>query len=225
MNNKPTTSELSQFYGGDPLLTPLYSVHDVAHHLRLPASSVRLWTKSRGGVIVPADRKGVKLSFQNLTEVHVLSVLRNYHIPLRRIRAAISELREGLDTEHPLAEVQLETDRKDIFAWVFGTLVAVTGEHRGQAAIRPVLDRYLKRIERDDGQLLRLYPLVKGEDRSVAIDPLRRFGKPYVVELGVETAAIASRFRAGEKIKAIAADFDATVGQIKQALRFERLVA
>jgi uncharacterized protein (DUF433 family) len=222
---RKASSERLEFYGGDPLLIPLYSVHDVAHHLRLPASSVRQWTRSQGGVIVPADRKGEKLSFQNLSEVHVLSVLRGYHLPLRKIRGAIQELRVGLKTEHPLAEVQLETDRKDIFAWVFGTLVAVTGDHRGQVAIRPVLAKYLERIERERGQLLRLYPLVKGEDRSVAIDPRRRFGKPYLVELGVETSAIASRYRAGESVRSIAKDFDASTDQIKRALRFEQLVA
>ena len=87
------------------------------------------------------------------------------------------------------------------------------------------MERYLKRIERDEvGLLRRLYPFVGTHDarRIVAIDPRRKFGRPYLVASGVETSVIASRYRAGESIGALAADFDTTKDQIDGALRFER---
>jgi uncharacterized protein (DUF433 family) len=215
---------IERYGGADPLLKPIYSVGDVAHHLRLPTSTVRSWVRAPANVIVPADGKGSMLSFQNLTEVHVLSALRAYKIPLRKICRAIAFLRDELNTDHPLAEVELETDRREIFALVLGTLVCVSGNPL-QGELRPVLEKYLERVERDHGHLLRLYPLVDGDERTIAIDPLRRSGAPYLVGVGVETSAIASRFKAGEKIKELAKDYDATPAQITEALRYERALA
>lgn len=223
-------------YGGvDPRLAPTYSVNEVAHHLGLPPSTVRSWVKSRGGssafqrVIIPADGQGSLLSFQNLTEVHVLSALRSYEVPLPKIRDAIGWLREIVGTPHPLADVEMQTDSKDVFARLFGTLVLASKKQnasQGQIAIAPVLARYLSRIDRKDGALRRLYPFLGDNDdrRIIAIDPLQKFGKPYLVDVGVETSAVASRFRAGESIDDLAKDFDATEEQISGALHFERAI-
>lgn len=209
------------FPGGDPRLLPIYSVHDVAHHLGLAPTTVRSWAL---GVLIPADRAGSLLSFQNLTEVHVLSALRGRNIPLRAIRKAVDYLRAELGTDHPLADAELHTDRTEILCVCFGTLVSATSE--GQVAMRPVLEPYLERVERDpSGLLRRLFPIVAEtpEERLVTIDPFRKFGRPYLVDVGVETSAIAGRFRAGETVADLAADFEATEAQIEGALRFERL--
>ena len=213
----------------DPRLVPIYSVGEVAHHLRVPPSTVRSWVKSRGGptpfqrVIIPDDRKGSRLSFRNLIEVHVLSSLRDYRIPLPRIRKAIGYLRNEFGTDHPLADVGLSTDHRDIFVRYLDFLIAVTKE--GQVAFRPVIERYLDRIERDEeGLFRRLYPFVTqaDTDRFIAIDPRRKFGRPYLVGAGVETSAIASRYRAGETVIDLAEDFETTKEQIEGALRFEK---
>lgn len=215
------------YNGADPMTVPLYSIGEVAHHLRIPPSTVRAWVKSRGGsapfrrVIVPDDDgSGSRLSFRNLVEVHVLSSIRGERIPLPKVREAIGLLRQWHDTDHPLADVQLHADATDLFVRHLDAFLAVT--RGGQAAIGPVVDRYMKRIERDEAGLLeRLYPFVDGDDRIVAIDPRRRFGKPYLVGAGVETSAVLSRYRAGDSIAALARDFDTTEDEIKGALRFE----
>lgn len=219
------------FYRGqDPRTMPVYSVGEVAHHLRIPASTVRAWVKSRGGpspfarVIVPDDGRGSRLSFQNLVEVHVLSSLRSYDIPLPRIREAIGFMRKQYDTEHPLADIQLLADGTDIFAHLFDAYIAVT--RGGQVALKPVIEKYLHRIERDEkGLLRRLYPFVRDNsaERIIAIDPRRKFGRPYLVDAGVETSAIVSRYRAGESVEELARDFNTTKASIAGALRFENV--
>jgi uncharacterized protein (DUF433 family) len=151
-----------------------------------------------------------------------MSLLRRYKTSAQRIRGAVEDRRERLATEHPLAEVQIETDHRELFANVFGTLVAVSGKRQGQIAIEPVLARYLARIEREHGQLARLYPLVKDDTRPIVIDPLRKSGAPYLVEFGVETHALASRHRGGESVKEIAADYGTSPEVILEALRYER---
>jgi uncharacterized protein (DUF433 family) len=119
----------------------------------------------------------------------------------------------------------MQTDSAHVFARVFGTLVLAStkpGAAQGQIAIGPIVERYLSRIDRTGGVLRRLFPFVGDDERRVvAIDPFQKFGKPYLVDVGVETAAVASRFRAGESIEHLARDFDATEDQISGALRFE----
>lgn len=218
------------YKGQDPRTVPVYSVGEVAHHLRLPASTVRAWVRSRGGpspfqrVIVPDDGVGSRLSFQNLVEIHVLSSLRTYEIPLPRIREAIGFMRKQFDTAHPLADIQLLADGTDIFAHLLDAYIAVT--RGGQVALKPVIERYLHRIERDENGLLRrLYPFVdeKGTARIIAIDPRRKFGRPYLVDAGVETSAVVSRYRAGESVAELARDFNTTKASIEGALRFENV--
>jgi uncharacterized protein (DUF433 family) len=224
------TAPATDIYGGqDPRNAPIYSVSEVAHHLRLPRSTVQAWVRSRGGrapfrrVIMPDDARGAYLSFRNLVEIHVLSALRKYDIPLPRIRGALGFMREHFATEHPFADKDISTDRVNIFVQYLDSWIAVTGG--GQLGLKPVIERYLERIERDEeGLLRRLYPFVGERDarRIVAIDPRRKFGKPYLVEAGVETSVIASRYRAGEGIAALASDFNTTKDQIEGALRFEQ---
>jgi uncharacterized protein (DUF433 family) len=215
--------------GQDPRNVPIYSISDVAHHLRLPRSTVQAWVKSRGGsapfrrVIMPDDARGARLSFRNLVEIHVLSALRQYDIPLPRIRGALGFMRERLGTDHPFADQDISTDRVEIFVQYLDSWIQVTGG--GQLALKPIVERYLERIERDEeGLLQRLYPFVGDRDlrRVVAIDPSRKFGRPYLAEAGVETAIVASRYRAGEGVAVLAADFGTTTDLIKGALRFER---
>ena len=227
MGSETDKSKELKFYGGDPRLLPLYSVGEVSHHLGLASSTVRSWVKDRGEpkpferVVIPADGKGSMLSFQNLIEIHVLSSLRGYDIPLPKVRDAIGYLRLTFDTEHPLADIELHTDRNDIFVRYLGGLVSLTTH--GQVAIEPVVERYLQRIERSDGVLARLYPFVGPEvaARPVAIDPLRKFGRPYLVGVGVETVSIANRFHGGDSVEDLALDYGATPELILHALRFE----
>jgi uncharacterized protein (DUF433 family) len=217
-------------YGGsDPRTIPIYTVGEVARHLRLPASTVRSWVRSRGGptpfqrVIVPDDGEGSRLSFRNLVEIHVLSSLRQYDIPLPRVRESIAMMKIVSGTDHPLVDTQMYTDRVHVFARYLDGLITLT--RGGQMALEPVIDRYLARIDRDEeGLLRRLYPFVDDDERVVAIDPRRKFGRPYLVEAGVETAAVASRYRAGESVEALAHDFATTKANIEGALRFERLI-
>lgn len=202
-------------YGGkDPRQVPIYSVSEVAHHLRLPRSTVQAWVRSRGGpapfrrVIVPDDGRGSMLSFRNLVEIHVLSALRNT-IPLPRIRGALGFMRQHFGTDHPFVD--------DLDSWP----ALMSG---GQLGLKPIVERQLERVEHDEAGLpQRLYPFVSDCDarKVVAIDPRRKFGRPYLVGAGVETSIIASRRRAGESVASLATDFDTTKDRIKGALRFE----
>jgi uncharacterized protein (DUF433 family) len=81
-------------------------------------------------------------------------------------------------------------------------------------------------VERDaSGLPVRLYPGYPGcppASRIIAIDPWIAFGRPVIVRAGVSTRAIKSRTDSGERAAAIAADYDLTDEEVRQALLFER---
>ena len=61
--------------------------------------------------------------------------------------------------------------------------------------------------------------------RSVVVDPTRSFGRPVISGAFVRTEVVEDRFRAGDTIGQMAADYGVPASVIEEALRFERLRA
>jgi len=216
---------------------PAYRIQEAAHYLRIPPATLRAWTLGRDypvqdgtrrfePVITPADRAKGYLSFTNLVEAHVLSAIRRQHrIPLSRVREAVRFLRQHFGSERPLADQQFVTDGLDLFVERLGTLI--TASAHGQLAMREVIELHLKRIERDShGIPIRLYPFTRAEPDNaptgpVVIDPTLSFGRPSIRRLGIPTALIAERYKAGEAVDDLAVDYGADRNEIEEAIRCE----
>jgi uncharacterized protein (DUF433 family) len=228
-----TTS--SDIYGGErPRDLPLYAIADAARIVRLSPATLRSWVLGRPystregarhweALVRIADPPGSRLSFTNLVELHVLSVLRGKKVRVDRIRSAMRFIKKEMGTEHPLADVDTHTDEIDVYVEFFGQLVNAS---RGQATFRPIVERYLMRIERDErGLARRLFPSTRtGEEmgpRLVVIDPERRFGRPLIAGTNIETSAVAERFKAGESWSELADDFGIDEAAVAGAVRFE----
>ena len=216
---------------------PAHSIPEAARYLGLPAATLYAWTLGRdyptadgkrrsAPVIRPADLEHRFLCSLNLVEAHVLSSIRRRHgVTLAVVRRAVEFLRNHFGTPRPLAESRFETDEIDLFVEELGRLVNVSSS--GQMAMRDVLALHLRRIERDPrGVPIRLYPFTRstpdGErDGPVVIDPAVAFGRPVVRRLGVPTAVIAERYKAGEPISALTEDYGARSDEIEEAIRSE----
>ena len=227
----------------DPLNVPTYTYADAAWYLGLSASTVRAWARgttyraSDGGqrsfepvIELPNPRVSL-LSFTNMVELHVLSAIRRQHsISLPKVRQALDWVQREFDTPHPLARLEFRTDGVDIFLDVFGQLLAVSGAS-GQLALREVVEAYMQRIERDErGIEARLYSFTRtgvgersllDEPKVVVIDPRVSFGRPVLVGTGIPTAVLAERYKAGESIEDLAADFHCPSEKIHAAIRCE----
>ncbi len=219
--------------------TPAYSIPEAAQYLLLPPSTVRSWV--RGGtyptvegernyapiVEIASPEEGL-LSFTNLVELHVLSSVRRAHgVKMAAVRRAVAYLSERLGLEHPLATARMFTDGVDLFVDGFGELLSASSG--GQLAMRSVLLAYLDRVERDNGEAVRLYPVTRQEGtlgpRSVFIDPAIRFGKPCIAANGIPTGIVGERYRAGESVRQLARDYARPPSEIEEAIRFEFLLA
>jgi uncharacterized protein (DUF433 family) len=208
---------------------PCYRLSDVAFYLRLPVSTLRAWVGRHYGfepLITPAQDKPLLLSFINLVEAYVLTVIRRkYSISMPKVRQAIGYIRkEFIKSKHPLAEKEFETDGFHLFLRISGALVNIT--QRGQIEIEEVIKQYLKRIERDPrGLPVRLYPFSRkgepDEPRLIIIDPRISFGRPVLAERGIPVEVIVERYRAGESIEELVRDYECTQGEIEEAIRYE----
>ncbi|HVM80886.1 MAG TPA: DUF433 domain-containing protein [Stellaceae bacterium] len=216
---------------------PAYRIQEAARYLRLPAATLRAWVLGRDypvrdgtrrfqPVIDIADRKHGYLSFTNLVEAHVLAAIRRQHrIPLPKVRDAVRFLRDRFGSDRPLIQQQFQTDGLDLFVEKLGALIAVS--RQGQLAMREIIELHLNRIERDThGVPVRLYPFTRTEmaaatERAVVIDPKLSFGRPAIARLGIPTAVIAERYKAGDSIDALVVDYGAARAEIEEAIRCE----
>jgi len=213
-------------YGGrDPRELPMYSIGDASVYLGVPRSTLSTWVRGKRvhgrtvmHALIKADRASGLLSFNNLAEAYVLaSLTRRFELPLQRVRSAL----RFVGGERPLLTTPFQTDGVGIFVEHIGKLIdAARG---GQAAIREVVESNVERVELDERRLpLRLYPwrLEPTEPRIIALDPRRAFGRPTVVGSAVQSETIIDRYRAGESLGKLAAEYNLASDVIEGVLRW-----
>jgi uncharacterized protein (DUF433 family) len=229
------------YRGRDPRDVAAYTTFEAGRYLRIPERTLFNWAfgyqypakagvRHAPGLIQVAARDQHLLSFTNLAELHVLDALRRVHqLKLKKIRQTIAYLGRELKTSHPLVHQEMWTDGLSVFIDHYGELVNASQE--GQLAMRQVVGAHLERIERDLSGIIRLFPLTRkrpataaaviAEPRIIAIDPHVAFGRPVIVGSRVPTVEVAERFKAGESLTDLAADFRRPVADIEEAVRVE----
>ncbi|MEO7035948.1 MAG: DUF433 domain-containing protein [Polyangiaceae bacterium] len=202
--------------------SPVYSLREAAGYVRVPASTVSSWMAPRG-MITPACTAPTTLSFSNLVELFVLSVLRNEHeFSTQSLRKAVAYVRSELAVARPLAHAKFRTDGVHLFVDHLGSLVNVS--KNGQTALRDLMGQYLERIEYEQEAATRFYPFVRAfglapQPRSVVIDPDFGFGKPVIAGTGIRTSAVVDRYMAGESMTALAEDYRLDPSLVEDAIR------
>lgn len=237
--------KLEDVYGGHRILdVPLYSVFEAARYLQIPQNTLRTWVagreyRLRSGrsrrsepIIELAEAGDSRLSFNNLTEAHVLDALRRqYRVELPQIRRAVVYLREQFHTRQPLVHHQMLTDGKHLFVEAAGVEEMINASRHGQLAMRDLIGLHLQRVEWDkDGFIARLYPFTRSrrvledgalQPRVVTMDPRVEFGRPVLKTSAIPTAVIADRYKAGESVADLADDYGEDPLNIEEAIRCE----
>ena len=222
-------------YGGkNPLEMPLYTYADASRYLAIPSSTVTYWVK--GGPttgkegkrafykpVLPAHPES-GLSFFNLVELHTLKALRRVHeVSLKNIRSALVYAEQTLGIDRLLLSEALSTHGGEVFIQYLEETINLS--RGGQMAIQGILERYLRRVERDDKLIpIKLYPDFEGigEKRPVVINPRVSFGKPTVAGTGIHTAVIAHRIDAGESVEDLVQDYGISAHLIEEVVRYEK---
>lgn len=210
---------------------PAYSAAESARFLGIPVTTVRAWIRgqpymTKSGerffrrVIVPADPETGSLSFGNLVETYVLGSLRRVHgVPLHNIRSAIERTRVEFHTEHPLSDLDLLTDRTDVFVEQFGEYLNLSKD--GQIEMKAQLVDCLRRVEKDSAGIpRRLFP--RKDHSGIVIDPRVNFGRPSIAAAGIPTEVVFERFSSGEDLDFLAKDYRCERPLIQEAVEYER---
>jgi uncharacterized protein (DUF433 family) len=238
--------KIIKIYGSDPREIPIYGLNETARYLKLHVNTLRSWVYGRTyfaqneqkkslPVIHLPDKNKPLLSFMNLVEVHVLSAITRVHkVKFKKVRntlRTLERLKKDLNDKHPLATNEFWVDGFDIFVEESGDYFCASRD--GQNVFKAVIEQHLHRVDRDiDFKALRIYPFPKLEivkkasvlektPKNISIDPLISFGRPTITGTGIATNVIAGRFGAGEKIEALAKDYEIAEEKIKEALDYE----
>lgn len=212
----------------DPRDAPAYTVAEAAALARVPVSTLRAWVFGRSfptghgqresrPIIEPSDRRF--LSFTNVVEAHVLAALRREHgIDLANARKAVAYVKRELQVDHPLAHERFKTDGVDLFVERLERLINASRD--GQVVMREIIDAHLARVEYDQHRAIRLFLLQRpNAPRVVVIDPRLAFGRPVIAGTAVPVVDLHSRWKAGEAIEELAADFGVKQEDVEEALR------
>lgn len=227
----------TDIYGGeDPRDIPNYSYMEAARLSRVPNATLRSWVRGRhyprrGGtaqfkpLIELPDKNIPALSYNNIIEAHVLSVIRHYHhLELKKVRAAIDYMKETWRVAHPLTYQGFKTDGIDLFIERLGKIINASSG--GQVVFRETIEARLSRIEYGtDGKSIKLFPFVRNMDsleqpRFISVDPRVSFGKPVIAGTGIPVANIVDRLEAGDSIADLERDFRIGSAPIEEAIRY-----
>lgn len=111
---------------GDVREFPRYSIAEAAFYIRVPASTLKAWTRgqnytTRDGfrrtfqpVLLLADQENKLLSFSNLVEAHILRSFTEKGVPLKNMRKALEYIRHTIGGDHPLLSPKLELIGVDV---------------------------------------------------------------------------------------------------------------
>ena len=221
---------------GDIRDLPTYTYVEASKALRIPASTLRAWTKGqtyrwkdRVGyfhpvILLPKAADG-QLSYNNLIESFVLRAIRTVHrVSLSDVRAALEIAEHEFGIERLLIHEDFRFGAGEFFLKRYSELVSLTASR--QIVMHEMLKIYLARVEYDEDRLpYRLFPLTRGEvadsPKIVEINPFISFGRPIVARRGISTAAIQSRIDAGETVGHVAEDYKLTPEEVEEAIRYE----
>lgn len=208
---------------------PIYSLAELSFFLDIPKQTLHSWTRARTDskgrvnepLIVPADSHEALYSFYNLIEAHILSVTTKVHrVRVASIRSALRELKaqEMVSGTHPLLSREFHTYGRELFVKLLEKTVNLS--RGGQLAMKPILDSYLERVERDEAfKPKKLYPS-KQPSRVIAMIPAVSSGRPVVDGTGIPVASIWNRYKAGDSIEFIADDYDIAETQVEGAINY-----
>jgi uncharacterized protein (DUF433 family) len=141
---------------------------------------------------------------------------------MQRIRPAVARISAEFGLDHALASQRVYTDGAELifdYASSSDDEALLTVVRTGQEHLAEVIRGYLTRISYGgDGWAERLHlPAYTATD--VIVDPDCAFGQPLVVNGGARVEDLVDRFRAGDSVADIAADFDVPEDEVEDVFR------
>lgn len=218
---------------------PAYSLVDASRLLGLSESTLRRWfrgykytsnsvKKTVRPILPTLSESGEQISFIDLVEAHVFSLLRRqFRIPRQKIKAAAETLSEIKGSLISLAhrDFYVETQNKQLLIQLEEGLMSLS--ERGQFVDKGIVSSGLEQLQYgDDGYASEFFPRIGNvEQREIVVSPSINFGRICIHRSGVSAEIIAARFKAGDSFADLIEDFKATTDEIEGAIRWHGRLA
>lgn len=214
------------------LRLPAYTLTDAARYARVHPNTVRYWYygrsesegRNRARTTLSEKERGIALTYLQLIEVAVVSVMREY-VSLKEIQRTHDYMALTFGSEFPFAEYRFKTDgirlmlALDEVERVPKVDALIITNDAGQEIWADFVRDRLDEFTYEDGNGLAVQWRVGGKASNVVIDPRISFGAPMI--RGIPTFAVRGRYTAGENVADIQEDFGLEESDVRDALRFE----
>lgn len=217
----------------------IYSVPEASRLIRVSPARLRRWLRGyefrhgggrhsspkliRGQLPVLSGK--LALSFLDLQEARCLDWFRERGVGWGELRELHEKARLKLRTDHPFSTKQFKAVGRDLvrdYATESNERLLVDFA-RDQLSFREFLQPYIRSIEFLDDVPARWFPL--DDSKRIVVDPKHGFGRPTIAKYGVSTAILSDAYRAERSFKRVADWYGVDVPSVKDAVRFERLLA
>lgn len=207
----------------------IYTVREMARILRLPYGKVHRWLnkywdgelgKAFEGNYSWRVEKTQAVGFHTLVEFYILVQLAEAGVKTREVLKAHVELSEDLDTPFPFAQKEvlekMKTDGKKIFLTTDGITCTLDGTRQLNMSF---IRLFLKNLEFDEELMAsRFWPL--GKEKSILVDPKRKFGHPVVGKSNIYPETIYNLYKAGEPVNFIAFTYEISEEEVRHAIEY-----
>ena len=207
---------------------PLFTIDEAAHHLGLPRTTLKDWTRRQAGpaplvhrIVNPDSPRAASLPFVAVIEAHMLRGFRELGLSAQGLRDSVSRLRTRLDDEYALATRKVATDGVDLLVDMSrqGEPAEWTRATDSQTAISEVIEDYLRFVRWEKGRYPDRLTLKSYQGADVIIDPRFAFGQPVLERQKVRVEDILDAFWAGEGYVTIAGEFGVRADEVEAVVR------
>lgn len=207
----------------------VYTPMEIARILRVPYFKVNRWInkywdgelgkefESRYSWKTDNSRA---VSFHTFIEFYVMIQLAEQGVKTRKVLEAHKQLSEIHSTPFPFASKKVlespETDGEKLYLKLNGNILALDGTSQLNLKF---INLFFKNLDFDHNELAsRFWPL--GKNKSILIDPSRKFGHPVINNHNIYPETIYNLYMAGDPIKYIAHVYPLSKKQIYDALEY-----
>ena len=207
----------------------IYTVTEIARILNFPRKKVERWLREYWDGELGSEyadnyswktENSKAVGFHTLIEFYVMVQFTQAGVKTRKLLDAHKTLAKWYDTPFPFAQKEvlanMKTDKKHIYFQKGDDLITL--DNTKQFNLR-FIEIFFKNIEFDNNQLAaRLWPL--GKEKSIVIDPKRKFGHPVIDEHNIYPETINNHIKAGDPAKYVAYVYEITEQQVADAVEY-----
>jgi uncharacterized protein (DUF433 family) len=129
---------------------------------------------------------------------------------------------KDLDTPHPFATASVLHTRKKIWYEFEQDIIDADGTR--QTNLGEIIEQFSEKIDFNGEKLaVRFWPL--GKNRHVVVDPKHQFGAPTVPGTNVNAQVLYQMSRSGEQVETLAALYDLTEQDVRDAIQLYQRAA